>query len=75
MVLEKMAAICPYFKWLDFHISDPIQNLDHLQTKLFSTIQNPDSSRSQIPTVLVGLSNGQDYSPTLRNPDVSMPIL
>ena len=38
----KMAAIWPDFKWLDFWISDPNQNPDHLQPNLFSTIQNPD---------------------------------
>ena len=37
-----MAAICPDFKWLGLQISDPIQNLDNLQTNLFSTIQSPD---------------------------------
>ena len=31
MVFDKMADICPDFKWLGFLISDPIQNLDHLQ--------------------------------------------
>ena len=31
----KIAAICPYFKWLGFQISDPIQKLDHLQPNLF----------------------------------------
>ena len=30
-----MAAICPHFKWIGFHISDLIQNLEHLQTNLF----------------------------------------
>ena len=42
MVFDKMAAICPDFKWLCFRISDPIQNSDHLQPNLFWTIQNPD---------------------------------
>ena len=42
MVFGKMAAIYPDFKWLGFQISDPILNLDHLQTNLFLTIQNPD---------------------------------
>ena len=42
MVLDKMAAIRPDFKWPGFRISDPIQNLDHLQPKLYSTIQKPD---------------------------------
>ena len=32
-------------------ISDPIQNMDHLQNNLFSTIQNPDASRLQNTTV------------------------
>ena len=35
MVFNKMAAICPDFKWPGFKISDPIQNPDHLQTNLF----------------------------------------
>ena len=39
---NKMAAICQDFKWLGFRISDPIWNLDHLQTELFFTIWNPD---------------------------------
>ena len=30
MVFDKMAAICPDFKWLGFWISDPIQNPDQL---------------------------------------------
>ena len=42
MVIDKVAAICPDFKWMGFRISDPIQNLDHLQPNLFLTIQNPD---------------------------------
>ena len=42
MVFDKMAAICPDFKWLGFRISDPIPDLDHLQPNLFSTIQNSD---------------------------------
>ena len=42
MVFDKMAAICLDFKWLGFRISDSIQNPDHLQPNLFSTIQNPD---------------------------------
>ena len=42
MVFDKMAAICPDFKCLGFQISDPIQNPDHLQANLFSTIWNPD---------------------------------
>ena len=29
MVSEKMAAICPDFKWLGSRISDPIQNPDY----------------------------------------------
>ena len=41
MAVDKMvAAICLNFKWLGFQISDPIQNLDQLQTNLFSTIWN-----------------------------------
>ena len=42
MVFDKMEAICPDFKWSGFQISDPIQNLDHLQPNLFLTIQSPD---------------------------------
>ena len=42
MVFDKMVAIYTDFKWLDFQISDPSQNLDHLQTNLFLTVQNPD---------------------------------
>ena len=51
MVFDKMVPICLDFKQSGFQISDPIQNLDHLQTNLFSTIQNQDTSRFQIPTV------------------------
>ena len=47
----KMVANCPDFKWLDFWISDSIHNPNHLQTNLFLTIQNPDQSGFQIPTV------------------------
>ena len=43
MVFDKMASICPDFKWLAFRFSDPIQNWDHLQPNLFLTIQNPAS--------------------------------
>ena len=39
MIFDKMAVICPDFKWLGFQISDPIWNPDHLQTNLFLTIQ------------------------------------
>ena len=53
MVFDKMAAICLYFKWLGFRISDPIQNPDHVQTNLFLTVWNPDMSRFQIPTFFV----------------------
>ena len=52
MCFDQMAAICPYFKWLGFQISFPMQNPDHLQN-LFLTIQNPDLSVFQIPTVIV----------------------
>ena len=38
---DKMAAICPDFKWLVFRFSDTIQNPDHLQPNPFLTIQNP----------------------------------
>ena len=38
MVFEKMTATCPDFKWFGFWISDPIQNLYHLQPYLFLTI-------------------------------------
>ena len=46
-----MAAIYQDFKWFGFWISDPIRNLHPLQPKLFLTIQNPDKSGFQIPTV------------------------
>ena len=39
-----MAAICQYFKWLGFQISDPIRNPD-----LFLTIRNPDQARISDP--------------------------
>ena len=52
MVFEKMATIFPDCRWLGFQISYPIWNLDHLQTNLFLTIQNPDVSGFQILTVL-----------------------
>ena len=42
MAFEKIAPICPDFKWLGIQISDPIQNPDHLQLNLFLAIQNPD---------------------------------
>ena len=42
MVLYKMAAVSPDFKWLGFRISDTIQSPDHLQPNLFQTIWNPD---------------------------------
>ena len=42
LVFNKMAAICPDFKWFGFQILDPIQNPDHLKPNLFLTIQNPD---------------------------------
>ena len=34
--LTKWWPICPDFKWLGFQISDPIQNLDHLQPNIHS---------------------------------------
>ena len=34
MFFDKMAVICPDFKWMGFQISDPIPNPDHLQTNL-----------------------------------------
>ena len=49
-----MAGICPDFKWLGFQISDPTQNLDHLQSNVFLTIWHPDEFRFQIPTVIHG---------------------
>ena len=42
MVFDKMAAICPDFKWLGLQISVPIWIPDLLQPNLFWTIQNPD---------------------------------
>ena len=41
MVFDKIAAIHPDFKCLDFR-SDPIRNVKHLQTNFFLIIQNPD---------------------------------
>ena len=35
MVFDKMAPICPDFKWLGIRISDPIRNPDYLQPNLF----------------------------------------
>ena len=52
MFFDKMAAIGLDFKWLGFQISDPIQNLDHLQPNLFLNIQNLDQYGFQIPTVV-----------------------
>ena len=49
---DKMAAIDLDFKGSGFWISDPIQNLDHLLTHLFSIIENGDASGFQIPTVV-----------------------
>ena len=48
MYFDKIATICPDFKWFGFQISDPIWNLDHLQPNLYSTIRK---SGFQIPTV------------------------
>ena len=53
-----MVAICLDFKWLGFLISDPIWNPDHLQLNLFLTIQNPNQSGFQIPTVINSFLNG-----------------
>ena len=53
----KMLAICSDFNCLGFQISDPIQNPDHLQPNLFSTILNPDLSRFQIPTLSLFKTN------------------
>ena len=58
-----MVAICPNFKWLGFQISDPIQNLDHLQPNLFLTVRNPDLSGFQIPTVVDTFSNPEVPNP------------
>ena len=55
MVFDKMVAIS---NDPDFHISDPIQNLDQLQPNLFLTIQNLDKSSFQIPSVY-GPFNGR----------------
>ena len=57
MDFGKMADICPDFEWLGFQISDPIQNPEHLQPNIFSTIQNPDLYGFQIPTVFVYLKS------------------
>ena len=35
MIFDKMVAICLDFKWLGYQISDPIWNLNHLQTNLY----------------------------------------
>ena len=53
MVFDKMLAICLDFQLLGFQISDSIQNPDHLQPNLFSTIQITDKSRFQIPIVIL----------------------
>ena len=37
---SKCGHFCWNFKWLGFWISDPVQNSDHLQNKLFFNIQN-----------------------------------
>ena len=42
MVFDKMVAICLDLKWLGFQMSDSIENLEHLQTNIFLTIQNLD---------------------------------
>ena len=42
MVFDKMASICLDFTVLGFQVSDLIENIDQLQTNLFSTIGNPD---------------------------------
>ena len=39
---SKSGHFCPDFKQLGFQILDPFQNLDHLQTNFFLTIQNSD---------------------------------
>ena len=46
MIFHKRVAICSDFKWLGFRISDPILNLNHLQTNLFSSIQTSSYFRS-----------------------------
>ena len=52
MDFDNMVAIYKDFKWLGFWISDPFQNLDHLQTNLFLTIPNSEDYWLQIHTVL-----------------------
>ena len=52
MVIDKMVAICPDFKWLCFLISDPIQNSNLVQPNLCLTIQNPEYPGFQIPTII-----------------------
>ena len=49
-VCDKIVAIFQDLKWSGFRILDPIWNPDHLETNLFSKIQNPDESEFQIPT-------------------------
>ena len=59
MVFGTMAATHIDFQWLGFQFLDPIQNLDHLQTKLFLTTRNQDMSRFQIPTIPLIESQGR----------------
>ena len=51
MVFDKMAAICPDFRWSCFQIPDPIQNPGQLQPNLFLTIQNPDYQDFKSPNI------------------------
>ena len=53
MFFDKLSAIFLDFKWLGLWISDPVWNLDRLQPNLFLTIQYPDTSGFQIPTVSI----------------------
>ena len=66
MILDKMAPICPDFKWLCFRISDPIWNPDHFQPNLFLTIPNPNRFGFQIPTVQ-GQAKYSDCDCTSKN--------
>ena len=49
MVCDKMAAICPDFKWSGFQIPFEILTICKYP---FLTIRNSDNSRFQVPTVI-----------------------
>ena len=60
-LISQNLAICPYFKWSGFKISDPIQNPD-----LLLTIQNLFASGIRIPTVLTQIKLFSGKSPLAR---------